>query len=45
MENYRAQMQSIAATLNRLSPDTVSHQSFDTLAEGVATLEGIASGI
>jgi CRISPR-associated protein Cst2 len=45
MENYREQMESIAATLNRLSPDTVAHRSFDSLAEGVATLEGIASGI
>jgi CRISPR-associated protein Cst2 len=42
-ENYREQMESIAATLNKLSPNTVMHHPFHSLAEGVATLEEIAA--
>jgi CRISPR-associated protein Cst2 len=45
MENYREQMASIAGTLNRLSPDAIEHRLFDSLAEGVAILEEIASSI
>jgi CRISPR-associated protein Cst2 len=42
-ENYRAQMESIAASLDRISPGSVGHHSFDGLAEGVSQLEEIAS--
>jgi CRISPR-associated protein Cst2 len=43
-ENYRVQMESIAASLNRICARTVEHHSFDSLAEGVSLLEEIASG-
>lgn len=44
-EDYEQQMKAIVATLNKLSPDAVTFRRFDTLADGVALMEEIASGI
>ena len=41
---YSAQMKKIAATLNKLAPHSVTAQSFDNLADGVAILEEISTG-
>jgi CRISPR-associated protein Cst2 len=43
--NYRAEISSIAETLNRLTPGAVKVRSFDGLAEGVSFLEEIASEV
>lgn len=44
-ETYRAEIESIAETMNRLTPDMIEAHSFETLAEGIERLERMAAGI
>ena len=43
--DYREQIESITATLNKLSPNSVTCKKFDCLASGIGVLEEIATGI
>jgi hypothetical protein len=40
-DGYRVQVQSIAETLNRMTPGALDSRSFDSLASGIALLETI----
>ncbi len=42
---YRDEIASITETLNRLTPGAIEARAFDGLAEGVALLERISSGL
>jgi CRISPR-associated protein Cst2 len=43
--NYREQSESIAATLNKLSPSSVACRAFDCLSSGLALLEEITADL
>jgi CRISPR-associated protein Cst2 len=43
--NYRDEVAAISETLNRITPDAVHARGFDSLAEGVALLERISTGL
>jgi hypothetical protein len=44
-DNYREDVAQVAATLNRIAPESLTAESFDTMPEIVSSLEAIAAGL
>jgi CRISPR-associated protein Cst2 len=44
-ENYREDVAQVAATLNRIAPESLKAETFDTMPEIVSSLEAIAAGL
>jgi CRISPR-associated protein Cst2 len=44
-ESYRAEIESIVETMNRLTPEMIEARPFETLAQGIERLERTAAGV